>query len=340
MLSKKLFGRVAALVLAAALAASALSGCGDKKSDNKKADVTVTPASEKDEKGADSGNENKEDGADKNDTPAEDAETEQDIIESLAVGYATMGDGYNDTMAELSEKLRVLNPDKAERWDSIMSLWTGLDESLVINPDVLPDGLPETNELCIVVLGFQLEDDGSMKEELIQRLRVAKASAEKYPNAYVVCTGGGTAAGNPEVTEAGQMAGWLIENGISEDRVIVEDKSITTAQNAIYTFGILGEKYPEVNSLAIVSSDYHIKTGWLLFSAEATLLADKAGEERIKVISDAAWTAPAGKLSDMFNAGALIELAGDIDTAFEIYYETYDIHDLPDVSKIKVSETN
>ena len=34
-------------------------------------------------------------------------------------------------------------------------------------------------------------------------------------------------------------------------------------------------------------------------------------------------------LSTMFQAGALIELSGDTKTAFEIYYETYDIHALP-----------
>ena len=32
----------------------------------------------------------------------------------------------------------------------------------------------------------------------------------------------------------------------------------------------------------------------------------------------------------MFQAGALIELSGDVDTAFDIYYETYDIHELPE----------
>ena len=31
----------------------------------------------------------------------------------------------------------------------------------------------------------------------------------------------------------------------------------------------------------------------------------------------------------MFQAGALIELAGDVKTAYEIYYDTYDIHPLP-----------
>jgi len=31
----------------------------------------------------------------------------------------------------------------------------------------------------------------------------------------------------------------------------------------------------------------------------------------------------------MFQAGALIELSGDTETAFEIYYDNYDIHELP-----------
>ena len=183
--------------------------------------------------------------------------------------------------------------------------------------------------LCIVALGFQLNPDGTMRDELIERLTVVKNSAEKYPHALIVCTGGGTAAENKSATEAGKMAEWLIENGIAAERVIVEDKSLTTAQNAIYTFDILTERYPQVKELVIISSDYHIATGTLLFEAEAILLAEKAGAETVHVVSNAAWKAPSGSLSTMFQAGALIELSGDVNTAFEIYYETYDIHELP-----------
>ena len=125
------------------------------------------------------------------------------------------------------------------------------------------------------------------------------------------------------------MAAWLIENGIAAERVIAEDKSLTTAQNAIYTFDILESRYPRVKELVIVSSDYHIATGNLLFGAEAILRAEKAGAETVKVVSNAAWKAPSGTLSTMFQAGALIELSGDTDTAFAIYYDTYDIHELP-----------
>ena len=125
------------------------------------------------------------------------------------------------------------------------------------------------------------------------------------------------------------MAAWLIENGIDEKRIIVEDNSITTAQNAIFSYDILEEKYPQVSQIAIVSSDYHIATGELLFGAEAKLRTEKGGEEKYSIVSNAAWEAPSGTLSSMFQAGALIELAGDKEKAFDIYYETYDIHELP-----------
>ena len=253
----------------------------------------------------------------------------QEIVEEIVVDYGSYGDEADERIESLLKELRAVDTDAADRWTSIMTLWKTVNTDLHPNYDVLPDGLPDTDELCIVALGFQLNPDGTMRDELIERLTVVKTSAEKYPNALIVCTGGGTAAENESATEAGKMADWLIENGIAEDRVIVEDKSVTTAQNAIYTFDILAESYPQVKQLVIVSSDYHIATGALLFEAEAILRAEKAGEESIHVVSNAAWKAPSGSLSTMFQAGALIELSGDVDTAFDIYYETYDIHELP-----------
>ena len=125
------------------------------------------------------------------------------------------------------------------------------------------------------------------------------------------------------------MAKWLEKQGIDKKRIIIEDNSITTAQNAIFTYDILTSLYPSVKKLAIVSSDYHIATGELLFKAEAILRAGVAGGEKLEVVSNAAWKAPSGTLSAMFQAGALIELSGDVKTAFEIYYDNYDIHELP-----------
>ena len=257
------------------------------------------------------------------------AEHIRTVVEELVVYYGTYGAEAEQKTSELLDDLHKADPAAEAKWKKIMNLWKTINTDPEIHEGILPDGLPETDELCLVVLGFQLNPDGSMKDELIERLKVAKASAEKYPHALIVCTGGGTAAENPDVTEAGRMADWLIANGIDAQRVIVEDQSLTTAQNAIFTWKILTEQYPQVKQLAIVSSDYHIATGTLLFNAEAILQAEDAGKEIMPVVSNAAWHAPSGTLSPMFQAGALIELSGDKETAFEIYYETYDIHELP-----------
>ena len=243
---------------------------------------------------------------------------------------------YGAYQAEAKEKTDALLKDLREadagtglRWEKIMQIWTSGDLGQPLHYDVLPDGLPDTDELCLVVLGFQLEPDGTMRGELIKRLQVALKSAEKYPRAYVVCTGGGTASENESASEAGEMAKWLIGHGVAKDRVIVEDNSVTTAQNALFTYDILTSLYPSVKKLAIISSDYHIATGELLFKAESILRAAAPGGEKLEVISNAAWKAPSGTLSAMFQAGALIELSGDVKTAFEIYYDNYDIHALP-----------
>ena len=220
--------------------------------------------------------------------------------------------------------LITLDPSLGEKWSSIMDLWA----APVTVSEALPDGLPEDDSLVLVGLGFQLNPDGTMKEELIQRLNVMLAASEKYPNALIVCTGGGTAADEPTATEAGRMAEWLEQQGVDPARLIVEDHSLTTAQNAIYTFSILAERYPQAKQIAIISSDYHIATGILLFGAEAILK-----DSGMDIAGNAAWQAPGGTLSAMFQAGALIELSGDVETAFEIYYDTYDIHELPPLHK-------
>ena len=261
--------------------------------------------------------------------PVTDLRTCQDVIEEMVVYYGSLGSGADPQIDALLLELASLDEAAAARWTRIMGMWRSVQTDLPITWDVLPDGLAETDALCLVVLGFQLNPDGSMREELVERLRVALACAEKYPNALIACTGGGTAAEDPTATEAGRMAEWLVGSGVAPERVIVENQSLTTAQNAIYTFDILEKHFPQVSQLAIISSDYHIATGTLLFGAEAILRSEDEAHESIRVVANAAWHAPSGALSMMFQAGALIELSGDVETAFDIYYETYDIHELP-----------
>lgn len=265
--------------------------------------------------------------------PAPAAETEpvseSALIRDMVLYYGRYGDEAGQENARLLDRLRSADPDAADKWERILVLWKSVNEELEVHPGLLPEGLCDTDELCLVVLGFQLNPDGSMREELIERLNVALACAEQYPHAMIVCTGGGTAAQNKDATEAGKMAEYLIGHGVAAERILVEDRSQTTAQNAIYTYAMLTEETPQVHQIAIISSDYHIATGVLLFDAQAILTAEEPGKERFTVVSNAAYPAPTGSLSTSFQAGALIELSGDVKTAFDVYYDTYDIHELP-----------
>lgn len=244
----------------------------------------------------------------------------RDLIERVVVSHAA--DGTRDEAA--LSALAALDPPLGEKWTRIMDLW----EAPVTVTDTLPDGLADDDSLCLVALGFQLNPDGTMRDELVERLKVLLAESARYPRALIVCTGGGTAAGDPSATEAGRMAEWLTAHGVDPARVIVEDRSLTTAQNAMLTFDILEARYPQVRQIAVISSDYHIATGILLFGAEAILR-----DSGIVIAGNAAWRAPGGSLSAMFQAGALIELSGDVETAFAIYYDTYDIHELPPLNR-------
>lgn len=188
------------------------------------------------------------------------------------------------------DKLAALDKESADRWAAIIKYWNDANEKDFVNKDILPDGLPDDNSLCIVVLGYQLNADGTMKDELIGRLETALDNADKYPNAYILVTGGGTASANSSATEADCMAEWLIENGIAEDKVIIENMSKTTAENALFSYAILDRDYPEVSSIAIVTSDYHIPLGCMLFNSEFMLDRNKNIGD-IAVVANSAYDA-------------------------------------------------
>lgn len=254
------------------------------------------------------------------------------LIEDMVITYGYYGDEAVDYVDDILVQIEDNDSDLSERWEMIMTEWYDLYDGVEVNEGLLPSGLVNTDHLCIVVLGFQLNPDGSMRDELIRRLNVALDCAEEYPNALIVCTGGGTAANNEDATEAGRMAEWLIDNGVDSDRVIVEDRSQTTAQNAMFTLRILSRDYPQVDSIAIVSSDYHIATGEILFYAESVLMAEDPTDIPYEIVSNAAYAAPSGELTPMFQAGALVELSGNLRTAYEIYCMNYDIHELPEAN--------
>lgn len=175
------------------------------------------------------------------------------------------------------EALKEHDPSLGEAWGGIMEYWDYADNRLELNYEGLPSTLPQDESLCIIVLGFQLEPEGEMSRELLGRCELALKALEEYPRAYLAVTGGGTAYRNPEATEAGVMARWFLDRGIEESRIILEDRSSTTEENAKFTLKILTEQYPQIKSLALVTSDYHVPLGCTLFTEAALLYACEEG---------------------------------------------------------------
>lgn len=171
----------------------------------------------------------------------------------------------------LLQDLEQHSSEKANRWTSIMEDWLWTETGLDLRSGVLPEGLPDDDSLCIVVLGYQLSSSGKMRAELVGRMQVALKAAQQYPNAYIIVTGGATASNNKSATEAGRMGAWLRNNGISSDRIIEETKAYSTEANAINCLRILDQNYPQVKHLVMVTSDYHMQYSFMLFSARQQL---------------------------------------------------------------------
>lgn len=172
-------------------------------------------------------------------------------------------DAEEDIQAIL-DYLSTLDPDQGAMWEAIMSDWAWCNQEFQDPPSTLPDGLPDDDSLCIVVLGYCLNADGTMAPELRHRLETALDAAYAYPNAYIAVTGGATASYS-DATEAGVMADWLESQGIDPNRLILDPNAYSTTDNAVNVCGILARSYPSVECLAIVTSDYHAAWGSVLF---------------------------------------------------------------------------
>ena len=216
-----------------------------------------------------------------------DAATDQtDALITSIINYFQYYQGDARTDYDLLlEQLRGEDPALADNWSGIVDFWIHLNEGLDVRQPVLPDGLPEDDSLCIVVMGYYLKQDGGMRAELYDRLEVALASAQKYPNAFILCTGGGS-----NTTEAEQMARWLKKQGISEDRIILEKKATSTIENAKYGCAMLYRDYPQVTTLGVITSDYHIYRSCLYFNTQSALDAYSLETEPMKVVAAATCT--------------------------------------------------
>ena len=205
---------------------------------------------------------------------------------SLIQYYLHHREKAGDVIWDITRQMKETDPKQGAAWEKIMFDWSWINSDMPIYEDTLPEGLPEDDSLCIIVMGFGLNADGSIRPELKNRLEVALAFARKYPNAYVLVTGGQTGAVDG-VTEAGQMASWLRKQGLSGSRIIRETNSLSTTANAVNSYKLLTRSYPQVNSIAVVTSDYHIAQSCAMFAAVSNYQSGYKGGKSLELVGNA-----------------------------------------------------
>ena len=118
-----------------------------------------------------------------------------------------------------------------------------------------------------LVLGAALEN-GQPSGDLLRRLETAGRYLTGHPGAVLILTGG-----NPDAsgrTEAEVMRGILARRGVPEDRMILEKKARTTAENFVFSAAIIDPADPVV----LITSGCHM--------GRAVSEAEKAGFRQVQ----------------------------------------------------------
>ncbi len=129
-----------------------------------------------------------------------------------------------------------------------------------------PEGLD-----YLVVLGAQMKRSGPSRA-LQYRLDAAIDYLTKNPDTYVIVSGG--QGSDEHISEAQGMYDYLVEKGISAERIQKEDQSKNTFQNLTFSAEYLDK---ERDSVGVVSNNFHV--------FRAVRIARKAGYQKVHGIA-------------------------------------------------------
>jgi uncharacterized SAM-binding protein YcdF (DUF218 family) len=126
-------------------------------------------------------------------------------------------------------------------------------------PAFRDDGRPVAG---VIVLGGAVEADEALARgqltinEAGERVVALADLARRYPAAKIVFSGGGSTLIVDEVAEAEGLSRFVGELGLARERLIVEDRSRTTRENALYSRELLAPQ-PDERWL-LVTSAWHM----------------------------------------------------------------------------------
>ncbi|MBR2066982.1 MAG: YdcF family protein [Solobacterium sp.] len=123
----------------------------------------------------------------------------------------------------------------------------------------------------VVVLGAQVRRNGP-SVVLKYRLDTAYSYLQNHPTTLCIVSGGQGA--NEPFAEAIGMKEYLVQKGLDASRILIEDQSLNTIQNILYSSKLLNK---EEDSIALVTNNFHIY--------RALCLAKTAGYRHVHTLS-------------------------------------------------------
>lgn len=139
-------------------------------------------------------------------------------------------------------------------------------EGLVISGmnAVPPQGLD-----YLIVLGAKVEENGRPSKALQHRIEAAAAYLLENPGTIAIASGG--RGEDEDMTEAACIRNGLLDLGISEERILMEEESTTTAENMAFSAALA--PMDSETQVGIVTNNFHV--------FRALKLAEKAGYKRV-----------------------------------------------------------
>lgn len=132
-----------------------------------------------------------------------------------------------------------------------------------------PAAAKDFSKPAIVILGYGLNDNGTMRTILRRRVLTGLAVAQFFPQSPIIVTGGNPRNGR---TEAGQMRNMLVLLGFPADRILVEDKASSTVQNAQFSVP-LAERAGTSGIILVTSTTHQDRADGNFADAGANVLA-------------------------------------------------------------------
>lgn len=102
-----------------------------------------------------------------------------------------------------------------------------------------------------IVLGMALEN-GKPNQDLLNRVKRAEEYLNEHPDSMLICTGGNKTETSP--SEAEVMKDLLMQDGVAEDKIILEDQAPMTLANFRNTAEMIDPNEP----VTVITNSYHM----------------------------------------------------------------------------------